>query len=91
MSRFIGAALIYGGMLAGWVFVGLFLVFAPARFGNLVSRKSQLISESRPERLGQEALPASVWAILDWFCDPIRASNSVSNPLTHSPAVSLHS
>jgi len=42
MSRFIGAVLIYGGMLAGWVGVGLFLVFAPARFGNLVHESLSL-------------------------------------------------
>jgi len=42
MSRFMGAALIYGGMLGGWIGVGLFLVFAPARFGNLVHESLSL-------------------------------------------------
>jgi len=45
MTRFIGAALIYGGMLVAWAGAGLFLLFAPARFGNLVHDSLSLFPE----------------------------------------------
>jgi hypothetical protein len=42
MTRFLGALLIYGGMLTGWTVVGLSLLFAPARFGNFIHENLQL-------------------------------------------------
>jgi hypothetical protein len=36
MSRLLGIVLVYSLMFLGWSGVGLFMVVAPARFGNLV-------------------------------------------------------
>ena len=36
MSRLLGIVLVYSLMFLGWTGVGLFMVLAPARFGNLV-------------------------------------------------------
>ncbi|MGA2593627.1 MAG: hypothetical protein ABSH32_27240 [Bryobacteraceae bacterium] len=37
MIRALGAVLVYFVMLGAWVAVGLFIVIAPGRFGNLVN------------------------------------------------------
>jgi hypothetical protein len=36
MSRLLGIVLVYALMFLGWTGVGLFMIVAPARFGNLV-------------------------------------------------------
>ena len=36
MSRLLGIVLVYALMFLGWTGVGLFMIIAPARFGNLV-------------------------------------------------------
>jgi hypothetical protein len=36
MSRILGVVFIYAAMVAAWSGVGLFMLLAPARFGNLV-------------------------------------------------------
>jgi hypothetical protein len=36
MSRLLGIVLVYALMFLGWTGVGLFMILAPARFGNLV-------------------------------------------------------
>ena len=36
MSRLLGIVLVYTLMFLGWTGVGLFMIVAPARFGNLV-------------------------------------------------------
>jgi hypothetical protein len=36
MSRFLGILFIYGAMLLAWTGVGLFMLLAPGRFGNLL-------------------------------------------------------
>src|ERR1017187_7750679 len=40
MIRALGVVLVYFVMLGAWVAVGLFIVIAPARFGNLVNLKT---------------------------------------------------
>jgi hypothetical protein len=37
MSRLLGIVLIYTLMFLGWTGVGLFMIVAPARFGNIVN------------------------------------------------------
>jgi hypothetical protein len=37
MSRLLGIVLVYSLMFLGWTGVGLFMILAPARFGNLVN------------------------------------------------------
>jgi hypothetical protein len=37
MSRLLGIVLVYALMFLGWTGVGLFMIVAPARFGNLVN------------------------------------------------------
>ena len=37
MSRLLGIVLVYALMFLGWTGVGLFMLLAPARFGNLVN------------------------------------------------------
>jgi hypothetical protein len=36
MSRLLGIVLVYALMFLGWTGVGLFMIVAPTRFGNLV-------------------------------------------------------
>jgi hypothetical protein len=36
MSRLLGIVLVYALMFLGWTSVGLFMIVAPARFGNLI-------------------------------------------------------
>jgi hypothetical protein len=36
MSRLLGIVLVYALMFLGWTGVGLFMIVAPVRFGNLV-------------------------------------------------------
>ncbi len=36
MSRVLGIVAIYAAMFLGWIAVGLFMLFAPARCGNLI-------------------------------------------------------
>jgi hypothetical protein len=47
MSRLLGAVFIYTAMIAAWTGAGLFMLIAPARFGNLL-HESFLISEIKP-------------------------------------------
>jgi hypothetical protein len=37
VSRLLGIVLVYALMFLGWSGVGLFMILAPARFGNLVN------------------------------------------------------
>lgn len=47
MIRALAALLVYFVMLGAWVAVGLFIVIAPARFGNLVNENFGLFPEVR--------------------------------------------
>lgn len=48
MNRLLGIAFLYLAMMLGWIVVGLFMLFAPARFGNLVHDSLMLFPEVRP-------------------------------------------
>jgi hypothetical protein len=43
-------------MMLGWIGVGLFMLFAPARFGNLVHDSVVLFPEVRRGRLGKKLI-----------------------------------
>ena len=42
MSRLLGIVFIYAAMILAWTGVGLFMLIAPVRFGNLVHDSLQL-------------------------------------------------
>jgi hypothetical protein len=45
MSRLLGVVFIYAAMILAWTGVGLFMLVAPVRFGNLVHDNLQLFPE----------------------------------------------
>jgi hypothetical protein len=45
MSRLLGVVFIYAAMILAWTGVGLFMLIAPVRFGNLVHDNLQLFPE----------------------------------------------
>jgi len=49
MSRLLGFVFIYGAMILAWSGVGLFMLIAPARFGNLVHDSLNLFPEVHPQ------------------------------------------
>ena len=54
MSRLLGIVFIYAAMLLAWTGVGLFMLIAPARFGNLVHDNLQLFPEVNPADWGKK-------------------------------------
>jgi hypothetical protein len=54
MIRALGAVLVYLAMLTAWVAVGLFIVIAPRRFGNLVNENFGLFPEVRAGDWGKK-------------------------------------
>ena len=54
MIRAFGIVLVYVVMLGAWVAVGLFIVIAPARFGNLVNESFGLFPEVRASDWGKK-------------------------------------
>src|ERR1039458_283645 len=54
MIRALGIVLVYFVMLGAWVAVGLFIVIAPARFGNLVNESFGLFPEVRARDWGKK-------------------------------------
>jgi hypothetical protein len=54
MTRLLGIAFVYLVMMAGWMGVGLFMLVAPARFGNLVHDSLMLFPEVRPGDWGKK-------------------------------------
>ena len=54
MSRLLGIVFIYVAMLLAWTGVGLFMLIAPARFGNLVHENLQLFPEVNPGDWGKK-------------------------------------
>lgn len=45
MSRLLGVVFIYAAMILAWTGVGLFMLVAPVRFGNLAHDNLQLFPE----------------------------------------------
>ena len=56
MNRLLGIALLYLAMMLGWIGAGLFMLFAPARFGNLVHDSVMLFPEVRRGDWGKKAI-----------------------------------
>jgi len=54
MSRFIGALFVYVAMVLACAGVGLFMLIAPTRFGNLIDESFQLFPEVRPGDWGKK-------------------------------------
>ncbi len=54
MSRLLGIVLIYAAMMAAWTGVGLFMLLAPARFGNLVHDNLNLFPEVQRRDWGKK-------------------------------------
>jgi hypothetical protein len=53
MSRLLGVVFLYLAMMAGWIGVGLFMLLAPVRFGNLVHDSLMLFPEVKPGDWGK--------------------------------------
>jgi hypothetical protein len=56
MNRLLGIAFLYLAMMLGWIGVGLFMLFAPARFGNLVHDSLMLFPEVRRGDWGKKLI-----------------------------------
>jgi hypothetical protein len=56
MTRLLGIAFVYLVMMLGWMGVGLFMLVAPARFGNLVHDSLMLFPEVRPGDWGKKMI-----------------------------------
>ena len=54
MSRFIGIVFIYAAVVLACSGVGLFMVIAPARFGNLIYENFQVFPQVRPGDWGKK-------------------------------------
>ena len=54
MSRLLGIVFIYAAMILAWTGVGLFMIVAPVRFGNLVHDSLQLFPEVNPRDWGKK-------------------------------------
>ena len=54
MSRLLGVALIYIIMTLAWSGIGLFMLIAPARFGNLVHDSLYLFPQVKPGDWGKK-------------------------------------
>jgi hypothetical protein len=54
MSRLLGVVFVYVAMILAWSGVGLFMLIAPARFGNLVHESLQLFPEVNPGDWGKK-------------------------------------
>jgi hypothetical protein len=56
MSRLLGVVFVYVVMILTWSGVGLFMLIAPARFGNLVHESLLLFPEVKPGDRGKKVV-----------------------------------
>ncbi len=56
MSRLLGVVGIYGLMMLGWTGVGIFMLIAPARFGNAIHESFGLLAAVGPRATGKKLL-----------------------------------
>ena len=56
MNRLLGIAVLYLAMMLGWIGVGLFMLFAPGRFGNLVHDSVMLFPEVKRGDWGKKLI-----------------------------------
>jgi hypothetical protein len=54
MSRLLGVVFIYAAMILAWSVVGVFMVIAPVRFGNLVHESLLIFPEVKPGDWGKK-------------------------------------
>ena len=56
MNRLLGIAFLYLAMMLGWIGVGLFMLFGPGRFGNLVHDSVMLFPEVKRGDWGKKLI-----------------------------------
>jgi hypothetical protein len=56
MTRLLGVVGMYGLMLLGWTVVGIFMLVAPARFGNAIHESFGLFPAVGPRDAGKKLL-----------------------------------
>jgi len=56
MSRLLGVVFVYVTMILAWSGIGLFMLIAPARFGNLVHESLLLFPEVKPGDWGKKLI-----------------------------------
>ncbi len=56
MGRVLGIVVVYAAMFFAWTAAGLFMLVAPARFGNLVHDSFGLYPEVRPADWGKKLI-----------------------------------
>ena len=56
MTRLLGIAAVYIAMFLAWVFVGLFMLLAPERFGNLIHESFGLYPEVHRNDWGRKLI-----------------------------------
>ena len=56
MSRLLGVVFVYATMILAWSGIGLFMLIAPARFGNLVRESFLLFPEVKPGDWGKKLI-----------------------------------
>ena len=56
MSRLLGVVGMYSLMLLGWTVVGIFMLIAPARFGNAIHESFGLFPVVGPGDIGKKLL-----------------------------------
>jgi hypothetical protein len=54
MSRLLGVVFVYVTMILAWSGIGLFMLIAPARFGNLVHESLLLFPQVKPGDWGKK-------------------------------------
>ena len=54
MSRLLGLVFLYAAMLLAWTGVGVYMIVAPARFGNVLHDNLQLFPEVNREDWGRK-------------------------------------
>jgi hypothetical protein len=56
MSRLLGIVLVYALMFLGWTGVGLFMIVAPARFGNMLNESFGFFPQVKDGDWGKKLL-----------------------------------
>lgn len=56
MTRLVGIVAMYGLMFLGWTAIGIFMLIAPARFGNAIHQSFGLFPAVEPRDTGKKLL-----------------------------------
>jgi hypothetical protein len=77
MSRLLGVVLLYAVMFLAWTGVGLFMLLAPVRFGNLIHESFGLLppvaSEDRGKKLVLRLIGVALLAFATHFALAVAA------------------